>query len=177
MKSDASRHVAVVSPPRWGIAWFDGTQSHREAMERLRGIHRNDGVGLLQAIHQGCAQWPPGRQRIVSAPGAHPLPPQAVAAQRGPDRWQQSPTTLLGLVHPQRQHHDQGTPHSEMVRALPSMVRQVIALVLQRSARLIGPLPSRSPTSAWRTECVPCRRASLHAPRPARCQRRAAQAT
>src|SRR5919198_6520875 len=61
-------------PQCWGIAWFNGTRSQREPMARLRGINRNDGAGLLEAIQERFEQLAHGRKGIVIKQRSHPLP-------------------------------------------------------------------------------------------------------
>ena len=51
-------------PTIMGIVWFGGTRSHRESMEKLRGIKRKAGLGLLQAVHQGFEQLSHGLKGI-----------------------------------------------------------------------------------------------------------------
>src|SRR5712671_4850741 len=121
-------------PQCWGITWFNGTRSQREPMARLRGINRNDGAGLLQAIPERFEQLAHGRKGIVVKQGSHPLPEQALAAQLCPDSLEQGATQLLGLVYQERQHHQEGKHHSKMLLAMPVVVRKVVALVFQRIA-------------------------------------------
>ena len=116
-------------------------RGHRENGERLRGIHRHEGAGLLEAIQERFEQLAHGRQGIVIKQGSHPLPQQAFAAQLCPDRLEQRTTQLLGLVHQKRQHHQHGKHHGEMLLAMPVVVLKVIALVFQRIERLVFDLP------------------------------------
>jgi hypothetical protein len=101
-------------------------------MESVRGINRNAGLGLLQAVHQGCEPWPHGLKGIGLAQRSPPLPQQAFAPQLGPDRLKQGTTALLGLIHHKCQPHPQGQHHSQMWLAMAVMVFTVVAVVVER---------------------------------------------
>ena len=113
---------------------------------RFRGIKRHDGAGLLEAIPEGFEPLAHGRQGIVIKQRAHPLPQQALAAQLGPHRLEQGATPLRGLIHHERQPHQQGTPHRQVLLAMTIVVFEVIARVFERIARLVCDLPPRSST-------------------------------
>jgi hypothetical protein len=65
---------------------------------RLRGIHRHEGAGFLEAIQERFEQLAHGRQGIVIKQRSHPLPQQALAAQLCPHRLKQGAKQLLGLI-------------------------------------------------------------------------------
>src|SRR5215471_13538826 len=133
-------------PPCWGITWFNGTRPQREPMASLRGIKRHDGAGLLEAIPERFEQLAHGRKGIVIKQGSHSLPEHALAAQLRPHCLEQGATQLLGLVHEERQHHQHGKYDRKMLRAMPIIVLEVIALVFQRIEGLVFHFPPRSAT-------------------------------
>src|SRR6516165_12077649 len=125
--------------------WFDGTQSQK-TWSRLRGIKRHDGAGLIEAIPERFEQLAHGRKGIVIKQGSHSLPEHALAAQLRPHCLEQGATQLLGLVHYERQHHQHGKYDRKMLRAMPIIVLEVIALVFQRIEGLVFHFPPRSAT-------------------------------
>ena len=108
-------------------------RGHRGNGGRLRGIHRNDGAELLEAIPESFEQLAHRLKDIVIKQRSHPLPQHALAAQLHPHRLEQGATQLLGLVHQERQHHQHGKHLREMLLAMPVVVLKVIALVFQRN--------------------------------------------
>jgi hypothetical protein len=108
---------------------------------RLRGIHRHEGAGLLEAIQERFEQLTHGRQGIIIEQRSHPLPQHALAAQLCPHRLKQGTTQLLGLLHQECQHHQYGKDHREILLAMPVVVRKIIALVFQRIEGLVCDLP------------------------------------
>ena len=82
------------------------------------------------------------RKGIVIKPGSHALPAHALAAQLRPHRLEQGATQLLGLVHQERQHHECGKHHGEILRAMPVVVLKVIALIFQGIERLVFNVPA-----------------------------------
>src|SRR6266508_4430761 len=134
------------SSPHWWEVSCSLARGCRGNAGRLRGINRNDGAGLLEAIQEGFEQLAHGRKGIVIKQCSHSLPQHALAAQLCPHRLEQGATQLLGLVHQERQHHQHGKHDGEMLRAMPVIVLEVVALIFQGIKRLIFNLPAGSST-------------------------------
>jgi|GEM_PF-5681052 len=98
-------------------------------MENLRGIKRNNGWGLLQAVQQGFEQLPHRLKGIGIEQRSHPLPQQTFAAQLCPHRLKQGTTALLRLIHQKRQHHQHGKHDRQILLAMTVIVFKVVALI------------------------------------------------
>jgi len=100
------RELGVASPRQGCIAGcFHGVAEQRGW--RLRGINRNNGADLLDAIQEGFEQLAHGRKGLVIKQSSYTLPQHALAAQLHPDRAKQRTAQLLRLVHQECQQHQQ----------------------------------------------------------------------
>ena len=57
--------------------------------------------------------------------------------------WNTAQHSCQSLVHQERQHHERGKHHREILRAMPVVVLKVIALIFQCIARLVFHVPAR----------------------------------
>jgi hypothetical protein len=90
------------------VLWIDGARATEGpagaprdpagAQWSLRGIDAQDRTRLLKTVKQGFKQGAHRIQVVGIEQGAHALPQETFAAQRGPDGLQQGTTELLGLV-------------------------------------------------------------------------------
>src|SRR3989454_9474492 len=115
------------------------SQTDAQGLRRIREDHR---VGLFETNIERFKQLPHRIEAIIIEQRSHPLPQQPLAAQLRPHRPKQGTTELLRLIDQKRQHHQHGKHHREMLLAMSVVVREVVALILQRVARFIFNLPS-----------------------------------
>jgi hypothetical protein len=97
-------------------------------------------------VQEGFEPLPHRHQGLVIAQRSPPLPQEACAAQLGPDRLQQGTTELRRLIYHKRQPHHHGTHHREMLRAMPVMGLDVVAVVFQGVERVVCKRPPRPST-------------------------------
>ena len=107
----------------WGV-------SRSRTRVTLGSIRRHDGVGFRETIQERFAELAHGRQGLVINKRAHPLPPPAFTPQLRPDRLEQRPTPLLGLLHSARQHPQRGKHDRKMLLTVTVVGLQVVAVVL-----------------------------------------------
>jgi hypothetical protein len=98
---------------------------------------------LLMAVQEGLQQPAHGLEVITRAQCPPALPPQALAAQFGPDRSEEGTAKLWDVVHSKREPPQRGPHHGKMLLAMSGGLRAVVALIFQRLACLIGHLPPR----------------------------------
>ena len=95
---------------------------------------------------EGFEQLPHRHKGIVIEQRSHPLPQEAFAAQLGPHRLKQGTPELLRLIYQKRQQHHHGKHHRQILRAMPVIVLEVVALVFQGVERFVFHLPPRPST-------------------------------
>ena len=72
------------------------------------------------------------------------FPQRAFASQFFPDGAEEGTTELLRLIHKERQHHEHGKHHRQVLDTVSIVVLEVVSLVLQRVERLVLDVPPRA---------------------------------